>query len=60
MMNERCSVQLADGRVGKIVRVDTTFPGNATTVSVWTDSTSPGVAKVTLSDVLGAAARESA
>lgn len=29
-------VQLDDGRVGKIVRVDTTFPGNSTVVSVYT------------------------
>lgn len=36
MMNERRMVQLADGRTGKVVRVDTLFPGNATTVSVWT------------------------
>src|SRR5690606_23858214 len=32
----RCMVQLRDGRVGKIVRVDTTFPGNRTEVSVYT------------------------
>jgi hypothetical protein len=35
-MNERRTVQLADGRTGKVVRVDTTFPGNTTTVLVWT------------------------
>lgn len=29
-------VQLEDGRIGKIVRVDTTFPGNRTIVSVYT------------------------
>jgi hypothetical protein len=61
MMNERRSVQLLDGRVGKVVRVDTLFPSNATTVTVWTDSKSPGIAKVALSDIVGeAAARESA
>jgi hypothetical protein len=38
MMNERRLVRLADGRVGKIVRVDTLFPDNATTVSIWTDA----------------------
>lgn len=38
MMNERRMVQLTDGRIGKVVRVDTLFPGNATTVSVWTGS----------------------
>ena len=35
-MNERRLVWLVDGRIGKVVRVDTLFPGNATTVSVWT------------------------
>lgn len=33
---DRSMVQLEDGRVGKIVRVDTTFPGNHTVVSVYT------------------------
>ena len=32
----RSMVQLEDGRVGKIVRVDTTFPGNRTEVSIYT------------------------
>jgi hypothetical protein len=50
-------VLLTDGRVGKVVRVDTLFPGNATTVTVWTDSRSPGVAKVSLADVVGEAAK---
>jgi hypothetical protein len=59
-MNERRAVRLADGRVGKIVRIDTLFPDNSTTVSVWTDSRSPGVAKVSIADVVGEAARESA
>jgi hypothetical protein len=60
MMNERRLVQLSDGRVGKVVRVDTTFPANATTVTIWTSSQAPGIAKVALSDVVGAAARQSA
>jgi len=60
MMNERRMVLLSDGRIGKVVRVDTTFPGNATTVSVWTDSKAPGVAKVSLTDVVGEAAQKSA
>jgi hypothetical protein len=60
MMNERRMVQLSDGRIGKIVRVDTLFPGNATTVSVWTDSKSPGISKVALSDVVGEAEKKSA
>ncbi|MGC4090362.1 MAG: hypothetical protein QM756_21285 [Polyangiaceae bacterium] len=53
-MNDRRRVVLADGRTGKIVRVDTVFPANDTTVTVWTDSEpGPGVAKVRLDDVLG-------
>ena len=40
MMNERRMVRLSDGRVGKIVRVDTLFPSNATIVSIWTDPNS--------------------
>jgi hypothetical protein len=42
LMNERRMVQLSDGRVGKVVRVDTTFPDNATTVTVWTATTADG------------------
>ena len=50
-------VRLADGRVGKIVRVDTVFPDNDTTVTIWTDSEGhPGVAKVHLEEVVGLAA----
>ncbi len=60
LMNERRMVRLADGRVGKIVRVDTLFPDNATTVSVWTNSNGPSIAKVSLTEVVGDAARESA
>ena len=77
LMNERRMVQLVDGRVGKVVRVDTTFPDNTTTLTIWTNTTAdggpvstgpistgpmsgPGIAKVTLSEVLGEAARESA
>jgi hypothetical protein len=61
LMNERRSVQLTDGRVGKVVRVDTCFPGNDTTVTVWTQAAGPSVTKVALSEVVGeAAARESA
>ena len=71
MMNERRMVRLSDGRIGKIVRVDTLFPGNATTVTVWTDSnddgplstgpvSGPGISKVSIADIVGEAARESA
>lgn len=53
-MNDRRRVVLADGRTGKIVRVDTLFPSNDTTVTVWTDAQEgPGVAKVRLNDVVG-------
>lgn len=68
LMTERRAVQLADGRVGRVVRVDTWYPDNATTVTVWTDltdpgvpdSTRPGVAKVPLAEIVGEAARASA
>jgi hypothetical protein len=60
IMNERRMVQLTDGRVGKIVRVDTLFPDNATTVTVWTNSNGPGIAKVALSEVVGEAALKTA
>jgi hypothetical protein len=59
-MNERRMVQLSDGRIGKIVRVDTLFPSNSTTVSIWTDSQAPGIAKVSISDIIGEAALQSA
>ncbi len=53
-MNDRRRVLLADGRTGKIVRVDTVFPANDTTVTVWMDEEScPGVTKVRLDDVVG-------
>lgn len=56
IMNDRRHVVLTDGRVGKIVRVDTVFPSNDTTVTVWTETPSgPGVAKVHLEDVVGPA-----
>ena len=59
IMNERRLVQLADGRTGKIMRVDTFFPDNDTQVTVWTaDRSGPGLAKVErveLKDVIGIA-----
>lgn len=60
LMNERRMIQLTDGRVGKVVRVDTLFPDNSTTVSVWTQASGPSITKVALSDVVGEASRESA
>ena len=70
-MNERRMVRLSDGRIGKIVRVDTTFPDNATIVSIWTNSnelgpasagpaSGPGISRVSITDVVGEAVRESA
>lgn len=54
-MNERRHVRLSDGRTGKIVRVDTTFPANDTLVTLWTETPSgPGVAKVRMDEVVGA------
>jgi hypothetical protein len=59
IMNERRLVRLADGRTGKIIRVDTWFPQNDTQVTVWAaDSSGPGLAKVErfgLQDVIGVA-----
>ena len=58
-MNDRRRVALSDGRTGKIVRVDTVFPSNDTTVTIWTDTLpGPGVAKVPLDEVLGLAETE--
>lgn len=58
-MNERRLVRLADGRTGKIIRVDTVFPDNDTHVTIWTpDDGGPGLAKIErlgLKDVVGAA-----
>jgi hypothetical protein len=73
LMNERRMVQLSDGRVGKVVRVDTTFPANTTTVTVWTDSnewngpasgsgpvSGPGISKVALAEIVGEVEKRSA
>jgi hypothetical protein len=61
IMNERRPVVLADGRTGKIMRVDTWFPDNDTKVTVWTaDGNGPGIAKVErvqLKDVVGIAGK---
>ena len=56
-MTERRRVVLDDGRTGKIIRLDTAFPGPRTTVSVWVDGADgPGVAKVDIERVVGPAA----
>lgn len=60
-MTDRRQVLLQDGRTGKIVRVDTVFPANSTTVSVWTETKKgPAVAKVDLKSILGPAPKKSA
>jgi hypothetical protein len=56
IMTRRQSILLSDGRTGKIMRVDTEFPSNTTTVSVWTETAKgPGIAKVGLDRVVGPA-----
>ncbi|MBN2197536.1 MAG: hypothetical protein JW751_32455 [Polyangiaceae bacterium] len=53
-MTDRCQVVLDDGRVGKIVRVDTTFPAHTSVVSIWTaDAEDPLVTKVAIERVVG-------
>ena len=60
-MTDRRRVLLSDGRIGKIVRVDTLLPSNSTTVSVWTETEQgPGVAKVALDTVVGLAPKQAA
>jgi hypothetical protein len=50
LQDEHGLVELEDGRVGKIIRVTTTFPANTTQVSVYTQGPEgPGIAKVDLS-----------
>jgi len=51
-MNDRVSVELVDGRTGKIVRVDTFFPKNETSVTMWLKGPAgPSVIRVGLEDV---------
>lgn len=38
LQEKRKLVRLSDGRTGKIVRVDTFFPGNRTQVSVYVET----------------------
>jgi hypothetical protein len=57
-MTERRGVLLDDGRLGRIVRVDTEFPRGSTTVSVWTETPrGPGVAKVDIARIVGEASK---
>jgi len=47
IMASRKHVMLPDGRTGVITRVDTSFPGEDTTVEVWVKTAEgPGLAKV--------------
>lgn len=49
LQDERAPVALDDGRLGRIVRVDTLFPGNETVVSIYTElEGGPGITKVSL------------
>lgn len=52
-MTERRRVVLSDGTTGRVVRVDTVFPGNETTISVWLDAPSSKSVEVQLSQVVG-------
>jgi hypothetical protein len=56
IMDDRLTVLLAGGRTGKIVRIDTVFPGNATSITVWLyGDEEPRVVKVPLSAIVGVA-----
>jgi hypothetical protein len=50
LQDQGSAVKLDDGRIGKIVRVDTLFPQNTTEVSVYytEGAHGPGIAKVGL------------
>lgn len=56
-MAERRRILLADGRVGRIVRIDTCFPVHNSQVSVWvqTEHGGPGVARVRAACIVGEA-----
>ncbi|HEY6724328.1 MAG TPA: hypothetical protein VI197_09855 [Polyangiaceae bacterium] len=55
-MTDRRRVALDDGRLARILRIDTEFPANQSTVSVWTDTPKgPSVTKVDLTRIVGLA-----
>lgn len=55
-MAEGRRVLLGDGRTGRIVRIDTSYPLGETRVSVWVGNLQPsGIAEVTADDVVGLA-----
>ena len=53
-MADRRRVLLDDGRQGEIVRIETAFPDQSTTVSVWTGPRT-GLAKVGIEHIVGEA-----
>ncbi len=58
MKNKR-RVLLDDGRTGKIIRLDTVYPGKTTIVSLWTESLEgPREARVDICRVVGLAPQE--
>lgn len=58
-MTARRRVMLDDGTTGRILRLDTAFPGRQTTVSMWTECVEgPQMAKVDLGRVIGLAPQE--
>ena len=55
-MMHRDRVVLGDGREGRIVRVDRSFPNGPTMVSVWvTSAKGPGLARVKPTEIVGPA-----
>ncbi len=55
-MADRRRVLLDDGREGEILRIDTQFPSQDTTVSVWT-GVRTGLAKVRAESIVGPASQ---
>lgn len=59
VMVDRRRVVLDDGRTGKILRLETAYPGPRTTVSLWIDGADgPGLAKVDVRRIVGVAPLE--
>jgi hypothetical protein len=53
-MVDRRKVVLDDGRTGRILRLDTAFPGRRVVVPIWTDGDDgPAVAKVDVERIVG-------
>jgi hypothetical protein len=53
-MVDRRKVVLVDGRTGRILRLDTAFPGRRVVASIWTDGADgPAVAKVDVEQIVG-------